>query len=148
MVDNNVSSATKLSKLMTAIQTHRAEVMDAVRGQAFDRHLLGLKMQALENGENIPDLFMDISYMLASHFKLSTSQVPSISDSVMCYGPSVPDGYGVCYNLCEDYFNVGISSYFTSPQTSSVVFGEHLVQTLAEFKSLLELEGFDVAVNQ
>merc|ERR550534_3106434 len=89
---------------------------------------------------------MDISYMLASHFKLSTSQVPSISDSVMCYGPSVPDGYGVCYNLCEDYFNVGISSYFTSPQTSSVVFGEHLVQTLAEFKSLLELEGFDVAV--
>jgi len=148
MVDNNVSSATKLSKLMTAIQTHRAEVMDAVRGQAFDRHLLGLKMQALENGENIPDLFMDISYMLASHFKLSTSQVPSISDSVMCYGPSVPDGYGVCYNLCEDYFNVGISSYFTSPQTSSVVFGEHLVQTLAEFKSLLELEGIDVAVNQ
>ena len=74
MVDNNVSSATKLSKLMTAIQTHRAEVMDAVRGQDFDRHLLGLKMQALENGENIPDLFMDISYMLASHFKLSTSQ--------------------------------------------------------------------------
>lgn len=138
MVDNDVPPSTKLSKLMTAIQTHRADVMDAVRGQAFDRHLLGLKMQALENGENIPELFMDISYMMASHFKLSTSQVPALSDSVMCYGPSVPDGYGVCYNLYEDCFNVSISSYFTSPQTSSVAFGEHLVQTLVDLKSLLE----------
>ena len=56
----------------------------------------------------------------------------------MCFGPSVPDGYGVCYNLKDHSFNVSISSYFTSPQTSSVVFGEHLVQTLAEFKDLLE----------
>lgn len=135
---DDVSPATKLSKLMSAISAHGADVKNAVRGQAFDRHLLGLKMQALENGENIPDLFMDISYIMASHFKLSTSQVPSLSDSVMCYGPSVPDGYGVCYNLYEDCFNVSISSYFTSPQTSSVVFGEHLVQTLAEFKDLLE----------
>ena len=64
--------------------------------------------------------------------------VPSLSDSVMCYGPAVPDGYGVCYNIYEDCFNVSISSYFTSPQTSSVIFGEHLVRTLAEFKELLE----------
>jgi len=146
MVDDNVAASTKLSKLMTAIQTHRETVLDAVRGQAFDRHLLGLKMQALENGENIPELFMDISYIMASHFKLSTSQVPSLSDSVMCYGPSAPDGYGVCYNLYEDCFNVSISSYFTSPQTSSVVFGEHLVQTLVEFKSLLESAAISHAV--
>lgn len=138
MVDNEVSPSIKVSKLMAAIAVHRAEVKDARKGQAFDRHLLGLKMQALENGENIPDLFMDISYMMASHFKLATSQVPSLSDSVMCFGPSVPDGYGVCYNLKDHSFNVSISSYFTSPQTSSVVFGEHLVQTLAEFKDLLE----------
>ena len=56
----------------------------------------------------------------------------------MCYGPSVPDGYGVCYNMNNNFINVAISSYFTSPQTSSVVFGEHLVQTLGEFKALLE----------
>jgi len=138
MVDEGVSSATKLSTLMSAISVHGNDVRDANGGQAFDRHLLGLKMQALENGENIPELFMDISYMMASHFKLATSQVPSLSDSVMCYGPSVPDGYGVCYNLYEDCFNVSISSFFTSPQTSSVVFGEHLVQTLTEFKEVLE----------
>jgi len=138
MVDNDVSPSTKISKLMAAISVHQADMKDAVNGQAFDRHLLGLKMQALENGENIPEIFMDISYMMSTHFKLSTSQVPSLSDSVMCYGPAVPDGYGVCYNIYEDCFNVSISSYFTSPQTSSVIFGEHLVRTLAEFKELLE----------
>jgi len=138
MVDEGVSSATKLSTLMSAISVHRKDARDANGGQAFDRHLLGLKMQALENGENIPELFMDISFMMASHFKLATSQAPSLSDSVMCYGPSEPDGYGVCYNLYEDCFNVSISSFFTSPQTSSVVFGEHLVQTLTEFKEVLE----------
>ena len=74
MVDPDASASTKLSKLMTAIGVHRETVLDAVRGQAFDRHLLGLKMQALENGENIPELFMDISYIITSHFKLSTSQ--------------------------------------------------------------------------
>jgi len=138
MVDDDVSAATKLSKLLTAIDVHRADAKAASLGEAFDRHLLGLRMQALENGENVPELFMDISYMMASHFKLSTSQVPSLSDSVMCYGPSVPDGYGVCYNIYENFLNVSVSSYFTSPQTSSVVFGEHLVQTFAEFKDLLE----------
>ena len=74
MVDEDVSASTKLSKLRTAIDVHRVAALDAVRGQAFDRHLLGLKMQALENGENIPELFMDISYIITSHFKLSTSQ--------------------------------------------------------------------------
>lgn len=143
MVDNEASTLTKVSSLSKAIAAHQKEVSDAVEGQAYDRHLLGLKMQALENGENIPDLFMDVSYFMSSHFKLSTSQVPSTSDSVMCYGPAVPDGYGVCYNaprLSEDCFNVSISSYFTSPQTSSVRFGEHLVQTLVDFKAFLEEE--------
>jgi len=138
MVENSVSTATKIEKLMSAINTHREAVLDAIEGQGFDRHLLGLRSQALENGENVPELFMDISYMLSSHYKLSTSQVPSLSDTVMCYGPAVPDGYGVCYNINQNWFNVSISSYFTSPQTSSIVFGEHLVQTLQEFKTLLE----------
>ena len=74
MVDVNVPASMKLSKLMAAMETHRADVADAIKGQAFDRHLLGLKMQALENGENIPELFMDISFMMASHFKLKTSK--------------------------------------------------------------------------
>lgn len=47
----------------------------AVNGQAIDRHLLGLKLAALESRMNLPELFMDSSYQYALHYKLSTSQV-------------------------------------------------------------------------
>ena len=47
----------------------------AVNGQAIDRHLLGMKLAALESRKNVPELFMDSSYQYALHYKLSTSQV-------------------------------------------------------------------------
>ena len=50
-------------------------VLQTVSGQAIDRHLLGLKLTALESGMNLPELFMDSTYQYALHFKVSTSQV-------------------------------------------------------------------------
>jgi len=47
----------------------------AVNGQAIDRHLLGMKLAALESRMNLHELFMDSSYQYALHYKLSTSQV-------------------------------------------------------------------------
>lgn len=52
-----------------------APLSQAIRGEAFDRHLLGLKMQAIEDLVSMPDIFMDTSYAIAMHFNLSTSQV-------------------------------------------------------------------------
>lgn len=49
----------------------------AIRGQAIDRHLLGLKFQAIEDLAALPEIFMDTSYAVALHFNLSTSQVLS-----------------------------------------------------------------------
>jgi hypothetical protein len=49
--------------------------LQAIRGEAFDRHLLGLKLQAIEDLVSMPDIFMDTSYAIAMHFNLSTSQV-------------------------------------------------------------------------
>ena len=48
----------------------------AVNGQAIDRHLLGMKLAAIESRMNLHELFMDSSYQYALHYKLSTSQVP------------------------------------------------------------------------
>lgn len=44
-------------------------------GQGIDRHLLGLKLQAIENGLSVPRIFMDTAYGLATHWKLRTGQV-------------------------------------------------------------------------
>lgn len=47
----------------------------ALRGHGIDRHLLGLKLQAIEEGLSIPKIFMDTAYGLATHWKLRTGQV-------------------------------------------------------------------------
>lgn len=49
--------------------------MQAVQGQGIDRHLLGLKLIALENNMKVPALHMDVAYSLSSHHNVSTSQV-------------------------------------------------------------------------
>ena len=50
-------------------------LLQALSGQAVDRHLMGLKLQAIEDQYNIPELFMDTSYAFATHYILSTNQV-------------------------------------------------------------------------
>lgn len=46
-----------------------------VQGGGIDRHLLGLKMIAKENGIPLPQLFSDASYTRSMYHHLSTSQV-------------------------------------------------------------------------
>ena len=56
--------------------------LQTISGQAVDRHLLGLKLIALENGRDIPELFMDLAFKESTHFRLSTSQVSLTNISV------------------------------------------------------------------
>uniref|UniRef100_G1Q3Y0 Choline/carnitine acyltransferase domain-containing protein n=1 Tax=Myotis lucifugus TaxID=59463 RepID=G1Q3Y0_MYOLU len=83
MDDSNVTEHQKVELLRKAMDAHRAYTNQAIRGEALDRHLLGLKLQAIEDLVSMPDIFMDTSYAIAMHFNLSTSQVPSKTDCVM-----------------------------------------------------------------
>lgn len=47
----------------------------AIHGQGIERHMLGLRMIAIEDLTSLPDIFMDTSFAVASHFNLYTSQV-------------------------------------------------------------------------
>ena len=51
--------------------------LQAINGQAIDRHLLGLKLICIEAGMKLPEIFRDRGYNYSLHFKLSTSQVSS-----------------------------------------------------------------------
>lgn len=55
--------------------------LQAINGQAIDRHLLGLKMIALEDKLPLPAIFADKAYNKALHYKLSTSQVCAILEN-------------------------------------------------------------------
>uniref|UniRef100_A0A673ITT2 Carnitine O-acetyltransferase-like n=1 Tax=Sinocyclocheilus rhinocerous TaxID=307959 RepID=A0A673ITT2_9TELE len=110
----------------------------AIRGQAIDRHLLGLKLQAIEDLAALPEIFMDTSYAVALHFNLSTSQVPAKTDCVMCFGPVVPDGYGVCYNPMDAHINFSVSAFNSCQDTNAARLAQALEDALLDMKTLLE----------
>lgn len=97
---------------------------------------VGLKLIAVENGMNVPDLHMDPTYSKALHFNLSTSQVPCKSATVLCFGPVVPDGYGFCYNPRPNEIMFVVTAFRSSPETDSNRLAQTLCDSLVEIKSL------------
>ncbi|KAK7813612.1 hypothetical protein U0070_000662 [Myodes glareolus] len=138
MDDTNVPEQQKVELLRKAVQAHRAYTDRAIRGEAFDRHLLGLKLQAIEDLVSMPDIFMDTSYAIAMHFNLSTSQVPAKTDCVMFFGPVVPDGYGICYNPMEAHINFSVSAYNSCAETNAARMAHYLEKALLDMRSLLQ----------
>uniref|UniRef100_A0A668AXY9 Carnitine O-acetyltransferase n=1 Tax=Myripristis murdjan TaxID=586833 RepID=A0A668AXY9_9TELE len=110
----------------------------AIHGQAIDRHLLGLRLQSIEDLTSMPDIFMDTSYAVAQHYNLSTSQVGSKTDCVMCFGPAVPDGYGVCYNPMDEHINIAITAFNSCEETHAAKFAQAVEDALLDMRALLE----------
>uniref|UniRef100_A0A671Q807 Carnitine O-acetyltransferase n=1 Tax=Sinocyclocheilus anshuiensis TaxID=1608454 RepID=A0A671Q807_9TELE len=128
----------KVALLDKAVKAHRAYTDMAIRGQAIDRHMLGLKLQAIEDLAALPEIFMDTSYAVALHFNLSTSQVPAKTDCVMCFGPVVPDGYGVCYNPMDAHINFSVSAFNSCQDTNAARLAQALEDALLDMKTLLK----------
>ncbi len=92
----------------------------AMSGYGIDRHLLGLKLIALENGKKVPELLQHSSYARMNDLRLSTSQVPSPNLAGLSFGTLVPDGYCILYNPQETRIVLCVSSRNKSAETSSV----------------------------
>nr|XP_028571917.1 carnitine O-acetyltransferase isoform X2 [Podarcis muralis] len=138
MDDSGKQDLEKVELLRQATQAHRAYTDMAIRGDAIDRHLLGLKLQAIEDLVSMPELFMDTAYAVAMHFKLSTSQVPAKTDCVMCFGPVVPDGYGICYNPMDEHINFAISAFNSCAETNAARMAHYLEKALLDMQLLLK----------
>ncbi|KAL8213155.1 UNVERIFIED_CONTAM: hypothetical protein K2H54_061037, partial [Gekko kuhli] len=126
MADENCQASEKLSLLQEAVKVHSTLTEQALDGQGIDRHLLGLKLEAIADGFRVPELFMDTSYAVTSYWKLSTGQVAARTDCVMCYGPLVPDGYAVCYNPLPAHVNFAVTAFNCCQETNA----EHLAGSL------------------
>ncbi|KAJ6654630.1 hypothetical protein lerEdw1_006783 [Lerista edwardsae] len=128
----------KAELLRRAAQAHRSYTDMAIKGNAIDRHLLGLKLQAIEDLVSIPELFMDTAYAVAMHFNLSTSQVAAKTDCVMCFGPVVPDGYGICYNPMAEHINFAVSAFNSCSDTNAARMAHYLEKALLDMRHLLQ----------
>ncbi|XP_057381809.1 carnitine O-acetyltransferase-like [Daphnia carinata] len=126
----------KYRALQAAVNAHKRYVGMAINGQAIDRHLLGLKKLAIENGIDIPSLFLDPGYPISNNWRLSTSQVAAVNDMVMCYGPVTPDGYGCCYNPRRDAINFAVSAFNSNPTTCAEKFGDALKKCLEDMRDV------------
>ncbi|XP_019726348.1 carnitine O-acetyltransferase b [Hippocampus comes] len=137
-VDPSVSREAKLQLLTEAIDAYSALTNQVLKGHGIDRHLLGLKLQAIEEGLSVPKIFMDTAYGLATHWKLRTGQVPANTDSVMCFGPLVPDGYAICYNPQSDHVHFSITAFNCCEETNAETLGVAVRETLCQLHELLE----------
>lgn len=138
MEDPAKPNTEKVALLEKAVQTHRENTSKAIHGQAIDRHLLGLKMQGIIDLTSMPEIFMDTSYAVAQHYNLLTSQVGSKTDCAMCFGPMVPDGYGVCYNPMDDHINIAITAFNSCEETHAARFSRAIEDALLDMRALLE----------
>ncbi|KAK8773327.1 hypothetical protein V5799_012140 [Amblyomma americanum] len=123
---------------MRAPRTHRngARVsMQTVNGDGPDNHLLGLREMARLH-EMPAAIFSDKSYADFLHFRLSTSQLSADKGILGGYGAVVPDGYGCAYNVGADQVSFCVSSFFSSPETSSDFFALSLEGSLLQMREL------------
>ncbi|XP_065917320.1 carnitine O-acetyltransferase-like isoform X2 [Dysidea avara] len=134
MSNPTATDTERASKLVGSVQAHRKSTVEAMSGEAFDRHLLGLKLLVKEE---LPSLYTDPVYSKAFHFCLSTSQIPSEHGIISGFGAVVPDGYGVCYNPMKSKYLISISSFWQCPQTNSAKFGTALKESLKEMRNVL-----------
>uniref|UniRef100_A0A8C2KWD5 Carnitine O-acetyltransferase n=1 Tax=Cyprinus carpio TaxID=7962 RepID=A0A8C2KWD5_CYPCA len=134
----HVQNSEKAALLEEAIKVHRKHTHMAIHGQGIERHMLGLRMIAIEDLTSLPDIFMDTSFAVASHFNLYTSQVGSKTDCVMCLGPMVPDGYGICYNPMDDHINFAVTAFNSCEETNATRLSQFLEDSLLDMKTLLE----------
>ncbi|CAB1431038.1 unnamed protein product [Pleuronectes platessa] len=126
----------KMEMLRGAIAAQTNYTIRTITGMAIDNHLLGLREIAHELRMEKPEIFKDEAYLISNQFILSTSQVPTTVEMFCCYGPVVPNGYGVCYNPQSDHIIFSVSSFRESPQTCSAEFVKCLVQGLLDMRDL------------
>ncbi|KAG7267656.1 hypothetical protein CRUP_002024 [Coryphaenoides rupestris] len=131
-----LSDSERMKRLRDAIRAQTDYTIAAITGMAIDNHLLGLREMAKELKMEKPDIFADETYLASNQFILSTSQVSTVMEMFCCYGPVVPNGYGVCYNPQANHIVFCVSSFRESTETSSAVFVKALERGLLEIRDL------------
>lgn len=132
MVDPSASAQHKFDLFKVACEAHVNYMKEASDGFGVDRHILGLRLTAQDAGINHPFL-TDKAFAKSTHWKLSTSQLPS-KYSMTGYGPVVPDGYGLFYNIRDKQLGFCVSSFRSHGQTSASKMAASLNNTLLEMQ--------------
>jgi carnitine O-octanoyltransferase len=125
--------------LQKAAQNFQQLMTNACNGLGCDRHLLGLYLTAIENGIEIPEIFIDPSFVKSGgngNFVLSTSCAGywNICGSVP---PMIESGYSFFYGIEPHQYSFTISSYKTCSETSAESLHKSLHLSLIDMQNIL-----------
>ncbi|XP_045510869.1 carnitine O-acetyltransferase-like isoform X1 [Colias croceus] len=137
MLEKQASPKAKVEAMRKAIAAHKDYTVQALQGLGVDRHLLGLKLTAIENGIEIPKLYSDPGFTRSAHMRISTSQVACKCDGFMCYGPFVADGYATCYNPRDADVNFATAAFRAHPDTAATRYRQALERALQDMHDVL-----------
>ena len=136
MVDSSVSREEKLQKLQKAINSHSDYMKRAVDGKGIDRVFLGIR-SVRKPDEPMPAMFTDPLWRESTRFRVSTSNVPS-KNFIAGFGPTEPDGYGICYATRADVLQFSVCSLRNCSKTNTQQFRDSLSSALDLMRSLFK----------
>ncbi|XP_012788679.1 carnitine O-palmitoyltransferase 1, muscle isoform isoform X2 [Sorex araneus] len=148
MVKGNVMKPDLVDLFRKAAEKHQNMYRLAMTGAGIDRHLFCLYVVSKFLGVNSPFL----AEVLSEPWRLSTSQTTQFQIGMFDpnqypnhlgagggFGPVADDGYGVSYMIAgENTMFFHISSKFSSSETNSQRFGNHIRQALVDISNLFK----------
>ncbi|XP_077423675.1 carnitine O-palmitoyltransferase 1, muscle isoform [Vanacampus margaritifer] len=148
MEDRRATNTQRLTLFRRAADKHQNMYRLAMTGSGIDRHLFCLYVVSKYVGVDSPFL----KRVLSEPWKLSTSQTPQQQLNLVDinkfpkyvsagggFGPVADDGYGVSYIIVgENLITFHISSKFSSPDTDSSRFGQHIDKAMMDIQMLFQ----------
>jgi carnitine O-acetyltransferase len=130
--------------LAQACAAHVEYARAAKAGHGVDRHLLGLKVMALQKRAEtggafpMPALFEHPAFEASRRWRLSTSNCGDDSTALFGFGPVVSDGFGIGYVIGTHASTFNITAWRgNEPGTDPVVFGQSLREAMHDMKTLM-----------
>eukprot|EP01102_Stenamoeba_stenopodia_P022052 TRINITY_DN9060_c0_g1_i2.p1 TRINITY_DN9060_c0_g1~~TRINITY_DN9060_c0_g1_i2.p1 ORF type:complete len:602 (-),score=147.00 TRINITY_DN9060_c0_g1_i2:99-1904(-) len=136
MMNPNSTTEDKLKLFDGAVGQHQKYSEMAITARGVDRHLLGLRIIAAQEGMTDLAIFTDKGYQKSTTFTLSTSNV-GYTSMWGGFAPVVEDGYGCCYTIQTNTITVSITSYKSCGSTSPTLFASALERSFDDIQSLL-----------
>ncbi|XP_074489370.1 carnitine O-palmitoyltransferase 1, muscle isoform [Sebastes fasciatus] len=148
MEDAGATNAQRLALFRKAADKHQNMYRLAMTGSGIDRHLFCLYIVSKYIGVDSPFL----KKVLSEPWKLSTSQTPQQQLNLIDinkfpkyvsagggFGPVADDGYGVSYIIVgENLITFHISCKFSSPDTDSFRFSQHICKAMVDIQALFK----------
>lgn len=117
-------------------ETHGRLIKEAAMGNGFDRHLFGLKYTAQVNKIPLDPIYEHIAYRKINCNILSSSTLTSNGLYAGGFGPTEVNGYGIGYNIQDEFLGTIVTNY--AKQKNGSEFVDCLRESYDDIRKVLE----------